>query len=237
MWQHHEINNKYKKKKEEDERGKRKEERRNERKNLVQCDSIMKSTTNTRGRRKRTKEGNEKKKEETKKKLGRVTFFLRCQLIVKVLSLFLFHFVCLERIMCTGLRSTQNDLLRWKQDEVEVESEVLCARWVGRRCADVTAGVLCARWVGRRCADVTAGVQRSSCCPKRLIGMSLLEREHWHNLSTILKRCHESYYSLFSLYCFCKGLSSCKNCVESNSRNPQSTVYIRICCVLRVLNP
>jgi len=55
--------------------------------------------------------------------------------------------------MCVGLRSAQNDLLSWKKDEVEVESEVLCARWVGRRCA---------------------GVQRPSCCAQRLIGMSLL---------------------------------------------------------------
>ena len=47
---------------------------------------------------------------------------------MKVLLLILVHFVCLERIMCVGLRSAQNDLLIWKQDEIEVESEVLCAR-------------------------------------------------------------------------------------------------------------
>ena len=47
---------------------------------------------------------------------------------MKVLFLILVANVCLERIMCVGLRSAQNDLLSWKQDEVEVESEVLCAR-------------------------------------------------------------------------------------------------------------
>jgi hypothetical protein len=56
--------------------------------------------------------------------------------------------------MYVGLRSVQNDLLSWKQDEVEVESEVLCARCVCRRCA---------------------GVHRPSCCAERLIGMSLSE--------------------------------------------------------------
>jgi len=72
----------------------------------------------------------------------------------------------------------------------------------------------------------TAGVQRPSCCAERLIGMSLLETEHWHNLSTILKRYQECYNSLFSLYCFCKLLFICKNYVKSYSRSPQMTVFI-----------
>jgi hypothetical protein len=88
------------------------------------------------------------------------------------------------------------------KDEVEVESEVLRARWVGRRCPGVTAGV------------------------------SPLETGHWHNLSTILKRCHESYNSLFSLYCFGKWLYSCKNYIESKIRSSHRTVYIL--CVTRV---
>jgi hypothetical protein len=71
--------------------------------------------------------------------------------------------LCLFRkdFVCVGLRSAQNDLLSSIRDEVEVESEVLCARCVGRRCA-----------------GVTAGVQRPSCCAERLIGMSLLQKEH-----------------------------------------------------------
>ena len=47
---------------------------------------------------------------------------------MKVLFLILVDFVCLERIMYVGLRSAQDDLLSWKQDEVEVESEVVCER-------------------------------------------------------------------------------------------------------------
>jgi len=74
------------------------------------------------------KEESERKKEGTKKNFITVTFFVSCQLTVKVLFLILVDFVCLERIMCVGLRSAQDDLLSWKQGEVEVESEVVCAK-------------------------------------------------------------------------------------------------------------
>ena len=123
------------------------------------------------------------------------------------------EFVCLERIMHVGLRLAQNGLLSWKQDEVEFESEVLCARWVGRRCADVTAGVL-----------------RQSCCAERPTGMWLLETEHSHNLSTVLKRCNECYnYFLFTV--FVKDFSVAKIIC---SRTVEALKGQRLFCVSRV---
>jgi hypothetical protein len=68
------------------------------------------------------------RKNKGKKTLGNVTFLKKCQAIVKVLCLIRIDFACLERLMCVGLYSKLNSFLYWKQDEVEVETEVLCAR-------------------------------------------------------------------------------------------------------------